>query len=59
LLLTVVAVARAYPLFLHRISRYEVPHYPFDQLAVIAPVNLRETLGVKDGDVVTIEIAEA
>lgn len=36
-----------------------VPNYPPDQIEVIASVNLRERLGVEDGDEVTIEISEA
>jgi len=33
-----------------------IPSYPRDQIEVIAPINLRETLGLEDGDEVTIEI---
>lgn len=31
-----------------------VPAYPDDVLEVVAPVNLRATLGVRDGDAVTV-----
>lgn len=36
-----------------------VPNYPPDKREVIAPVNLRETLELEDGDEVTIEISES
>jgi riboflavin kinase len=35
-----------------------VPDYPADLLEVIAPVNLRERLGLRDGSEVTVEILE-
>lgn len=34
----------------------ERSHYPDDLLEIIAPVNLRQTLGLKDGDEVTIVV---
>jgi len=33
-----------------------VPSYPKDMLEIIAPVNLRETLGLKDGDEIEITV---
>ncbi len=33
-----------------------VPHYPPNQLEIIAPINLRDALALKDGDEVTVEI---
>ncbi|MEM2570775.1 MAG: DUF120 domain-containing protein [Thermoproteota archaeon] len=33
-----------------------VPSYPKDILEIIAPVNLRETLGLKDGDEIEITV---
>ena len=35
-----------------------VPDYPVDLLEVIAPVNLRERLGLQDGSEVTVEMLE-
>jgi riboflavin kinase len=34
----------------------DIPEYPSDLLEVLAPVNLRKTLGLKDGDVVEVTI---
>ena len=34
----------------------EVPGYPEDVLEIIAPVNLRKKLGLKDGDTVEIKV---
>lgn len=31
-------------------------HYPFEILEIIAPVKLREKLGLKDGDIVEVEV---
>lgn len=36
-----------------------VPGYPRDQVEIIAPVNLREFLGLDDGNEVTVEIQES
>ncbi|MEM3712744.1 MAG: DUF120 domain-containing protein [Thermoproteota archaeon] len=33
-----------------------VPSYPKDMLEIIAPVNLRETLGLKDGDEIEVTV---
>jgi riboflavin kinase len=33
----------------------QVPNYPKNVLEVIAPVNLRDAAGLKDGDMVTVE----
>ena len=35
-----------------------VPDYPADIMEIIAPVNLREILGLQDGSEVTVEILE-
>jgi riboflavin kinase len=35
-----------------------VPDYPADLVEIIAPVNLRERLGLRDGSEVTVEILE-
>lgn len=34
-----------------------VPNYPTDLLEVVAPTYLRETLGLKDGDSLTVEVS--
>ena len=34
----------------------QVPNYPKDVLEVIAPINLREKLNLKDGDQATVEV---
>jgi riboflavin kinase len=34
----------------------DVPNYPEDVLEIVAPVNLREKLQLKDGDHVEIEV---
>ena len=34
----------------------DVPEYPSDLLEILAPVNLRKTLGLKDGDIVEVTI---
>ena len=34
-----------------------VPNYPTDLLEVVAPTYLRGTLGLKDGDMVTVEVS--
>lgn len=36
----------------------EVPDYPDDQLELIAPVSLRETLNLADGDRLELEVTE-
>ncbi len=36
----------------------EVPDYPEDQLELIAPVSLRESLSLKDGDRLELEVIE-
>jgi len=33
-----------------------IPNYPSDQLEIIAPVNIRHALVVKDGDIVEVEV---
>ena len=35
-----------------------VPDYPADLVEIVAPVNLRERLGLRDGSEVTVEILE-
>lgn len=35
-----------------------VPDYPVDLVEIVAPVNLRERLGLRDGSEVTVEILE-
>ena len=35
-----------------------VPNYPHDQMEIIAPVNLREVLGLKEGSEITIELLD-
>lgn len=35
-----------------------VPNYPRDQIEIIAPVNLREALGLVDGSEITIELLD-
>lgn len=34
----------------------KVPNYPLDVLEIISAINLREKLGLKDGDKVTLEV---
>lgn len=36
-----------------------IPTYPTNQMEIIAPINLRETLGLRDDDEVTVEIFES
>ena len=36
-----------------------VPGYPEDRVELIASIGLRETLGIKDGDVLTVQIETA
>ena len=33
-----------------------VPQYPENKVEIIAPVNIRETLSIKDWDLVNIEV---
>jgi riboflavin kinase len=35
----------------------EVPDYPEDMLEIIAPINLRKKLGLKDGDTVEVKVS--
>ncbi len=53
-------VVRCYPSKIRDIKtsviRPERTHYPDDFLEVISPVNLRESLGLDEGDVVEVEI---
>ena len=37
----------------------DIDTYPADKIELIAPVNVRETLGIEDGDVVSIEVRGA
>jgi CTP-dependent riboflavin kinase len=37
----------------------EVKDYPEEKLEILAPVHVKETLNVKDGDVLTIEVFES
>jgi riboflavin kinase, archaea type len=36
-----------------------VPGYPTDQIEIVAPVHLRTTLGLRDGDTVDIQLEDA
>lgn len=37
----------------------EVPGYPSDQLEIVSDKSIRNELGLKDGDTITIEVATA
>jgi riboflavin kinase len=36
-----------------------IPNYPKNQMEILAPINLRETYGLQDGDEVKVEIFES